>query len=176
MKKNPFKIDVVSVRLVKDAPLYSEHPLDSPKEVVRRLGQEMCEFDREVVCVIHVNSKSQPINCTYVSVGALDQCFVTPREMLKAAFLSNARGIIMLHNHPSGNLNPSKCDTEITDRMIQICRMVEIDLLDHIIVGGDNSEYFSFNEKNMIRYPAEHNTTDYRELKFAESSAERSAR
>ena len=176
MKKNPFKIDMVSVRLVKDAPIYSEHSLDTPMDVVRLLGQEMCEFDREVVCVIHLNSKHKPINCTYVSVGALDQCFVTPREMLKAAILSNAKGIIMLHNHPSASLKPSKYDTEITDQMIQVCGMVGIELMDHIIVGGDNSEYFSFNDKRMIRYPERNYITDYRELKFAESSAERSSR
>ena len=176
MKKNPFKIDVVSVRLVKDAPIYSEHSLETPTDVVRLLGQEMCEFDREVVCVIHLNTKNQPINCTYVSVGALDHCLVTPREMLKAAILSNAGGIIMLHNHPSGRLQPSRHDIEITDQMIQVCRMVGINLLDHIIVGGDNTEYFSFLAKDKLQYPERKYTTDYHELKFAEPSAERSAR
>lgn len=55
-KKNEFKLDVVSVRLVKDAPIYSERPFNSPYEVVAALGNSMCELDREVVCVVNVDN------------------------------------------------------------------------------------------------------------------------
>ena len=70
--------------------------------------------------------------------------------MLKAAILANASRIIMVHNHPSGSLVPSKDDTRVTDRMIQICDLVGIPLVDHIIVSGKNEEYFSFREKAVL--------------------------
>jgi len=75
--------------------------------------------------------------------------------------------MLMVHNHPSGNLYPSKTDTLITDRMIQACNLMGIPLVDHIIVGGKNKEYFSFKEKqlmdNVIKLNLE---TDYMKLDF----------
>lgn len=60
--KTPFKIEQVSIRLVKDAPLYSEEPLDNPKKVVEALAKELSEMDREVICIVNMNAKSIAIN------------------------------------------------------------------------------------------------------------------
>ena len=81
--------------------------------------------------------------------------------MLKVSILSNAARLIMVHNHPSGDLTPSKDDIRLTDRMQKVTGLVGIPLMDHIIVGGDNKEYFSFREKGIMKNPCIHLAEDY---------------
>ena len=166
MKKhqNEFKLDVVSVRLVKDAPIYSVHPFNNPYEVVGVMGDIMCEFDREVVCIVNLRTDLKPINVHFASVGALNEAMAHPRELLKASILSNAASIMMIHSHPSGNLIPSKSDTMMTDRMNKICELMGINLVDHLIVGGSNREFFSYKEKGLISNPRISLSTDYKTL------------
>ena len=86
-----------------------------------------------------------------------------------ASILSNAASIMLIHSHPSGNLFPSKEDTMITDRMNSVCEMVGIRLVDHLIVGGDNKEFFSFKEKGLMDNPKISYTSDYRNFSFTNS-------
>ena len=160
--KDDFEIEVVSVRLVKDAPIFSNHPFNSPTEVVAILGDIMSEFDREVMCVVNLRTDLKPINVHFASIGVLNEAMAHPRELLKASILSNAANMILIHSHPSGNLNPSKADTMLTDRMSTICQLLGIPLIDHIIVGGKNQEFFSFKEKGMIKNPNINYQTDYK--------------
>lgn len=162
--QEPFKLDVVSVRLVRDAPLFSERPLTSPYEVVAVMGEIMCEFDREVLCVVNLKSNLQPINVTYASVGSLNEAIAHPRELMKSSILSNAAKIMLIHCHPSGNCLPSKEDTKMTDRMQNLCQLMGIPLIDHVIVGGDNKSFFSFKEKGMMNTPNIKLCTDYHDL------------
>lgn len=151
MKKNPFKLDVVSVRLVKDAPIYSEHPIQSPKDAVQVVGDVLCEMDREVICVINTNAKGIPINCSFVSMGVIEAALATPRDMLKASILSNATGTVLVHNHPSGDISPSEEDFKVTERFMVACHFLGIEFLDHIIVGGNNKKFYSFDEEDFIK-------------------------
>lgn len=168
-RKNEFKLNMVSVRLVKDAPVYSDHRIVSPAAAVDVMGDLLCEMDREVVCVINLKSDSTPINCSIVSIGAINQTIAHPREMLKTSILSNAANIILMHNHPSGTLEPSREDTMLTDRMIQVCNLIGIPLLDHIIVGGDNGQYFSFKEKGIMTNSMASYKADYHAIEFEQS-------
>jgi len=86
--------------------------------------------------------------------------------MLKAAILSNAASMIMLHCHPSGSVIPSMDDVQMTARMIEIGNLVGIPVVDHIIVGGDTKEYFSLRSKGMLSFPDKSYPTDYRLLEF----------
>lgn len=164
MEKNPFKLEVVSVRLVKDSPILSKKNLTKPEEVVAVLGDIMCEFDREVIGVVNLKSDLTPINVHFASVGAINEAMAHPRELLKASILSNAASIMLIHCHPSGQLLPSKADTMMTDRMNKICELIGIPLIDHVIVGGDNREFFSFKEKGVIKNPHIVLATDYKTL------------
>lgn len=161
------RLEVVSVRLVKDAPVLSGHKIQSPEDAIAALGELLCELDREVVCVINLKSDGTPLNCHFASMGAVNYSLVCPRELFKSSILSNAASMILIHNHPSGTLSPSKDDTALTDRMIKLCDMMGIPLLDHVIVGGDNREYFSFNEKKLLKNPHYVCCTDYKSLQFA---------
>ncbi|MCM1497909.1 MAG: JAB domain-containing protein [Clostridium sp.] len=167
MKKNQKgEIEVVSIRLVKDAPVLSEHKICTPKDAVVAMGEFMCDMDREVVCIINLKTDGTPINCHFASMGAVNQSIACPRELFKSSILSNAATMILVHNHPSGCLFPSKEDTMLTDKLLNLCDMMGIPLLDHVIVGGDNREYFSFREKEMMKNPYYSKCTDYKELKF----------
>ena len=148
--ENPFALDVVSIRLVKDAEVLSDKPIHSVEDVVALLGERMCELDREVICVVNLKSDGTPINCHFASVGAINYALAHPRELFKASILSNASQMLLLHNHVSGSLMPSKDDVMVTDRMVNLCGHMGIPLVDHIIVGGNNQEYFSFLKQKML--------------------------
>ena len=166
-EQKTFELEVVSVRLVKDNPIYSEKKITCAKDAIAILGDLLSEMDREVVCIINLKMDGTPINCSFASIGAVEHAVAHPRDLLKCAILSNAVGMIMVHNHPSGSLQPSKDDCRITDNMLQLSRLLNINFLDHIIVGGDNREYFSFSEKGRLETPCMTFKEDYKELDFS---------
>ncbi len=171
MKMNSdFKLNVVSVRLVKDAPIFSDVKIKSPEIATRVIGKYLCEMDREVLCVVNLKSDNTPINCTIASMGSLNQSIVSPREIFKSSILSNAAQMLLIHNHPSGSLNPSKDDIEVTDRLIKLTDLMGIPLIDHIIVGGDNLEYFSMREKKLMSHERVQYERDYKNLQFSDSA------
>ncbi len=159
MKKNEFKLNKVSVRLVADAPVYSEKKITSPEDAIEILGNELRELDREVIAVINLKQDGTPINCTIASMGALEHAIASPRELLKASVLSNAAAMILMHNHPSGSITASKEDVMITKRMYEICNMIGIPLRDHIIVSAGKTGYFSFQANNLLDAPKTFNIT-----------------
>ncbi len=169
-EREPFKMEVVSVRLVKDAPLFSDHKITTPEDAVKVVGDFLCEMDREVMCVINLKADGTPINCNIVSMGAVNQTIAEPRELFKSSILSNAVKMIMVHNHPGGSLTPSKQDIMVTDRMLKLTELMGIKLADHVIVGGDNREYFSFCEKKLLKYPPVYLSTDYNALEFGKTA------
>lgn len=142
-----------------------------PGDIIAVLGEALCEFDREAVCVINLKSDGMPINVNFASIGLISQSIVCPKEIFKSSILSNAASMIHVHT-PSVNLKLSKDDCILTDRMIKLCHMMGIPLLDHVIVGGDNSSYFSFREKGMLEKPHFEDRADYRELSFENLVAE----
>lgn len=164
--ENPYKLDMVSVRLVHDPPLLSDHKINTAEDAVQVIGELLGEMDREVICIINLKSDGTPINGHIASVGAINQAITTPREMLKAAILSNAASMIMLHCHPSGSVVPSMEDVKLTARMIEIGSLVGIPVVDHIIVGGDTKDYFSLRSREMLPFPDKNYQTDYRFLEF----------
>ncbi|MGN8888385.1 JAB domain-containing protein [Blautia sp. HCP28S3_G10] len=168
-----FGLDQVAVRLVKEAPLLSDEEISSPEDAVRILGDAFQDYDREVVGVVNLRSDNVPINMTIISMGTLNQSLVHPREVLKAAFLSNAASILLFHNHPSGSLEPSKDDIAITGRMQQLCMLAGVPVVDHIILGG-NQSYYSFREKKILPMEQIHYSVDLNDvdLKVAEKEAE----
>ena len=117
-------------------------------------------------CVLNLKMDGTPINCHFASMGSINQSIACPRELFKSSILSNAAFMVLVHNHPSGALLPSKEDTALTDNMITLCDMMNIPLLDHVIVGKDNREYFSFKEKGLLMNPHFACCTDFKSLQF----------
>jgi len=109
--------------------------------------------DKEKLYVIILNIKNRVIGYSLVSMGSLTASIVHPREVLKPAILASAASIIIIHNHPSGDPDPSNDDIEITNRIAKASSIMGINLLDHIILGFEADEfkgYYSFKQKNLI--------------------------
>lgn len=96
MENSDFQLDVVSVRLVKDHPIYSPVKIKDPESAIKVMGEVMKDLDREVLGIINLKTDDTPINCHIVSVGTLNGSLAEPREMLKASILSNAASMIMI--------------------------------------------------------------------------------
>lgn len=157
--KSLFPLPVASIRLVHDAPILSERPVNSPEEAIRLIGNEISEMDRECMYVLNLKNDGTPINCHLVSLGGLNFSVACPREIFKTSILSNAGSIILMHNHPSGNVKPSKLDEEVTERIYRLGKMMEIPLLDHVIVGNRGGYFFSFEKEGILsRYGREDKT------------------
>lgn len=144
------ELKVVSIRLCDDRTLLSNVSINSPEAAINLLGKYLSDFDREVFCVINLDSSLKPINCSFVSVGTINASIVSPRETFKSSILSNAASIMVMHNHPSGNLNPSKQDCMVTDNLVQCGELLGIHVIDHVIVGPNVGRYYSFKENNVL--------------------------
>lgn len=144
------KIDIVRVKLDTEKSIYSDENIDSPEKMVSVVSSEIKELANECVFLANLNTKNQIINMSIISQGTINQSLLHPREIFNKAILSNASGVMLFHNHPSGDITPSKQDKEITEKIAFSGELLGITLLDHIIVGAGNSEYFSFAKENLI--------------------------
>lgn len=144
------KIDIVRVKLDTEKSIYSDENIDSPEKMVSVVGSEIKELANECVFLANLNTKNQIINMSVISQGLINQSLLHPREIFNKAILSNASGVMLFHNHPSGDITPSKQDKEITEKIAFSGELLGIKLLDHIIVGAGNFAYFSFAKENLI--------------------------
>ena len=147
---NPNEIRVVNIRMVKEPSLYSEEKITRPEDAIRLVAKELAAYDREVFAVLNIKVNGQIINLNICSVGTLDSSIVSPREVFKSSILSNAASFICFHNHPSGSLVPSQEDMDVTRRLLECGDLLNIRMLDHIIVAGGSSDYYSFREKGDL--------------------------
>ena len=122
--------------------------ISSPKDVSTLLINEMSNFKQEVFKLILLNTKNIIIGTKDVFKGTLNSSIVHPREVFKEAVQRGSANIIVCHNHPSGDPNPSKEDLDITLRLKECGNIMGIGLLDHIIIG--NNKYVSLKEKGII--------------------------
>lgn len=148
---SPFKLDKVSIQLVKDAPIFSERKIHTPSDAVDLIGHTISLADREMLCVVNLKTDGTPINYSVVSIGCLNASIMHPRELLKSSILSNAYQIILMHNHPSGDVEPSASDIAVTERLASVLKLVGIQFTDHIIVYGDPMIQFSFWQNNLLQ-------------------------
>lgn len=148
-KTNMYRLNQVAIRMVEMPPLLSDVPMDGPEAAVKVMADMLKDYDREVVAIVNLQTDGKPINMNVVSMGALDQSIAHPREILKSTILSNASAIMLVHNHPSNKLQPSMDDIATTARVKQLCDLIGIKFLDHIIVGPGR-DYYSFHQKQQI--------------------------
>lgn len=149
MHRSSRELSQVAIRLVKEPPLYSNEPVNTPQDAIRVLADVFSDYDREVVIVVNLRPDLKPICMNIASMGALDYSMTHPRELLKSMVLSNAAKVLLVHNHTTGRVLPSEDDISITDRMAKVCDLVGIPLVDHIIIGP-GEDYYSFAEKKIL--------------------------
>lgn len=148
----PYKLREVRIRLEEGRSLYSDIPMSDPNAAVEVMRKELSGYDREVLCVVNLNTRLQPINFHVVSIGDISQSIASIPNILKTGLMQNAHSIMLLHNHPGGDVTPSQDDIQTTRRVIEACKIMGIGCVDHIIVGGGNGSYFSMREQGTLDF------------------------
>lgn len=122
--------------------------VNSPRVLVNLLMDDMRYLNKEHFNIAILDTKNQILAIENISIGTLNASIVHPRDVFSIAIKRNANSIILIHNHPSGDPEPSREDVNITHRLIEVGNLVGIKVLDHIIIG--DNRYISFKEKNLI--------------------------
>lgn len=138
----------VRLKLAEADPIYSTEQITTPDKAAEVMAQVLSQMDREYCCVVNLDGANHPINFNVVSIGDVNQAHVPIQNVFKLAILSNAASIMMFHNHPSGSVKASREDIDVTKRLIEAGKIMNIPVLDHIIVGGGTKERFSFREES----------------------------
>lgn len=143
------RVDIVKIQMVKEGSLlYKNRTVHSPQNGFDLMKQFLGDVDREHFIVMCLDTKNQPTSLNVCHIGSLNSSLVHPREVFKAAVLSNAASIMVGHNHPSGNSEPSEADFNMTKRLVEAGEIMGIEVLDHIVMG--DQEYTSFKEEGYM--------------------------
>jgi len=131
----------------------SRAPLDEPAKAFEFwqtvvATEPAFEADKEHLVAILLDTKLRPTGYHVVSVGSLNEAVAHPREILRAAVVASAYGIVLMHNHPSGDPAPSEADRRVTSRVRDGADLLQIRFLDHVIAG--ESTHFSFREAGLV--------------------------
>jgi DNA repair protein RadC len=110
--------------------------LTSPEAAAEVLVAELAGADRERCLAALVDTKHRLLEVATVSVGSLDHTFMSPREVFRDALLANAAAIVLAHNHPSGDPEPSRDDELVTRRLVRAGELIGVEVLDHLVIGG----------------------------------------
>jgi DNA repair protein RadC len=107
-----------------------------PDDVVAVVGSKLRKEQREHFLVLLLNARHEVIGRETVSIGSLNASIVHPREVFKPAVVASAASVVLVHNHPSGDPEPSEEDLTITKRLVEAGELLGIQVLDHVIVAG----------------------------------------
>ncbi|OCG49660.1 hypothetical protein A9G35_11020 [Gilliamella sp. Choc5-1] len=125
-----------------------ENSLSSPSVTHHYLASRLANKDREIFMVIFLDNQHHVISSEEMFVGTYNCVEVHPREVVRRALQHNAAALILAHNHPSGIAEPSQADRHLTQKIEEVCELVDIRIIDHIVIG--KGEYVSFAERGWI--------------------------
>lgn len=129
--------------------------LTKPDDVISYVSEYYVPYlrdkEKEFFNVILLDIKNKPIDHIELSKGSVNATIVDPKEIVRAASLKSASSVILVHNHPSGETTPSQDDVELTNRIVSACELLGIKVLDHIIVGKNIEDFYSFAKEGLIR-------------------------
>ncbi|HEY8418270.1 MAG TPA: DNA repair protein RadC, partial [Limnochordales bacterium] len=132
-------------------PRHERFAVRNPRDVAGLLMGDLRDLDREVFKVIMLDTKHRIIAIETLSIGDLSGTLVHPRELFKDAMRRNSAAVILAHNHPSGDPEPSPDDIDLTRRLVAGGRLLGIEVLDHIIIG--DNRYVSLKERGFWDAP-----------------------
>lgn len=139
------------IRLVKESHIMYDnrriHGAAAVCELMQAIG--LHEKAGEEFHSVYLNTKNEIVGMEMISKGTLNASLVHPREVFKGALLANANALILAHNHPSGNVEPSSADRQVTTLLVNAGNMLDVKILDHVIIGSKGG-YYSFNEHSLI--------------------------
>jgi DNA repair protein RadC len=138
----------ISRRILSQNKNYSEKKITSPQDVAEMFIPLLKDELKEKFILISLNSANKIIKYDVISIGNLNSSIVHPREIFKTAIENCSASVILMHNHPSGNPEPSNEDISITKKLVEAGKMLDIPVFDHIILAGNT--YSSFVERRLI--------------------------
>jgi DNA repair protein RadC len=136
-------------RQVSSSPLYPGQQFSNSRDLFERYRARFFAASKEYFLSLHLNSKNRLIREVLVSIGSLTCSVVHPREVFAPAVRDSSAALIFLHNHPSGDPQPSREDRDCTQRLLKAGKIIGIRILDHVIMGHD--DYFSFADSGLLR-------------------------
>ena len=138
----------LSRRILSQPKWFSNRKITSPQDIAEIFIPILRDDIKEKFIVVCLNSANRVIKYETISVGNLNSSVVHPREVFKVAIDNSSASIILIHNHPSGNPEPSNEDIRITKKIVESGKILEIPVFDHLIIAGET--YTSFVEKRLI--------------------------
>ncbi len=135
-------------RRIASSPVQQKLKVTDPEVIFQRYEPLLGHLQKEVFLILILNSANLLIRDVKISEGILNSSLVHPREVFKSAILETAASIVLMHNHPSGEAQPSREDKKITRRLVEAGQLLNIPVLDHIIIA--RGKYFSFKEAGFI--------------------------
>ncbi len=140
----------IEYKLVREeSPEYMTRIMSNPASIVA-LVRDLQDADREKIYVLLLTSKHKLIALDFISNGTIDRAVIFPRQVVQGAILTGAAAVVLVHNHPSGDPAPSPEDQTITKAIQAACRLFDIHVLDHVIVG-EGDKYASFAELGLLQ-------------------------
>jgi DNA repair protein RadC len=133
MKSGDYSMDELLQLVREKADTYSAERINSASDIFSLLYEYSLK-EKEYFLLVTLDGASAVIAQRVIHIGTLNQSLVHPREVFRPAILDNAAGVIIAHNHPSGTLEPSRADIQITQRLKEVAKLVGIELLDHVIL------------------------------------------
>jgi len=138
----------LSRRILSQPKWFSNRKITSPQDVSEIFIPILRDDNKEKFIVVCLNSANKIIKHETISVGNLNSSVVHPREIFKVAIDNSSASIILIHNHPSGNPEPSNEDIRITKKIVETGKIMDIPVFDHLIIAGET--YTSFVEKRLF--------------------------
>ena len=135
--------------------VYGEVICDSPTPIknatdIVKMFDFLTDSPKEEFWVALVNSRNEVFSTSKISVGTLTASLVHPREIFQPAIVAGAAGVVLVHNHPSGDCTPSKEDDAVTDRIRKAGELLGIRMIDHLVIG--DGRYYSYNSKTEVNW------------------------
>lgn len=141
-----------TVKLVKEQEMeYKGGKVTSSKKASKLINKifNMDSQPSEIFVMLALDVQKKPTGCFLISQGTINSTISSPRDIFQRALLVNAHSIIVAHNHPSGEVEPSPEDIRITQRLTEAGKLMEIELIDHLIIG-EEGKYYSFLENGVL--------------------------
>ena len=120
----------------------------TPEDVVNILSADYDAAVVEMAQMLALDTKNKILGIFVISTGSLNASIIHPRDIFQRAILSNAASVILVHNHPSGDPTPSSEDIELTNKLVQVGKMMDLPILDHVVIG--DGKFVSLKERGII--------------------------
>jgi DNA repair protein RadC len=129
-------------------PELKDFDIKDPQSVIKAIRASIKDKAKEHFKLIFLNARNKILGISTISIGSLNASIVHPREVFKDAIMHNAYSVVLAHNHPSGDPEPSENDIKMTKKLVESGKILGIEVIDHIIVG--KNEFCSFKERGLL--------------------------